>query len=103
MGIRLCEDVNDTRVTDDVTMSQRDKVMEEWLQQCVVTASHPVDGPSPPVTPTESEHSPQTLVITGDLRTRVDAQHAVMAGYGTNEREIGSDGNEKFFFLQRDG
>ena len=103
LGARLCEDVNDTRVTDDVTMSQRDKVTEEWLQQCVATASHPLDGQNPSVTTTEAERSPQTLVISDNLNTRVDAQHAVNAGHGTNERDVGRDEKGNFFHLQRDG
>ena len=102
LGTRLCEDANDTCVTDDVTKSQRDKVTEEWLQQCVVTVSRPSDCHIPLMTTTEAERSPQTLVITGDLKT-LDTQHAVKAGHGANEREIGSDGKEKFFLLQRDG
>ena len=103
LGARLCEDVNDTCVTDDVTMSQRDKVTEEWLQRCVVTASHPADGQNPSVTTTAAEHSQQPLVITDNLKTGVDSQHVVKAARGTNEREIGREEKGNFFLLQRDG
>ena len=103
LGTRLCEDVNDACVTDDLTKSQRDKVTDEWLQQCVITASLPVDGHSPQVTTTEAERSPQTLVITDNRNTGVDAKHAVKARRGASEKKVGSDAEEKFFLLQRDG
>lgn len=103
----LCGDI--TRgVTDEVTMSQRHHLTEDWLQQSAVSGA--VDDQYPVVTTGEAENGHQTLVTTHNLNTRVDSQHltgggASVSGHPTSTPQAGGDGSDgqNFFLLKRDG